>query len=273
MSDTLTSNGSAATLAAAFVHARLKAAPLEAYPGPIPAALADAYAVQDAAIDLWPDEVAGWKIGLIMPHMREMYGEARIAGPIFRKQVRFAQAGTLVELPVFAGGFAAVEAEFVLRIGKDAPPGRTQWTPEDAADHADAMYIGVESAGSPLAAINDLGPAVTASDFGNNAGLVIGAAVENWRSTPWPLLTTETFIDGVLVGRGSAAAVPDGPFAALAFILENAARRGRPLRAGYWISTGATTGVHIIKPGQSARCDFGAFGAVECRAVEAGAIA
>ncbi|MGE0045785.1 MAG: hypothetical protein AB7T08_08500, partial [Hyphomonadaceae bacterium] len=116
---------------------------------------------------------------------------------------------------------------------------------------------------------SDLGPAVTVSDFGNNAGLVLGGEIKNWRAIPWPLLTTESFVDGASVGRGSAAIVPGGPFAALAFIFAHAASRGRPVRRGQLISTGATTGVHLIEAGQTARCDFAAYGEILCRAVEA----
>jgi len=54
-------------------------------------------------------------------------------------------------LPVFEGGFAAVEAEFVFRLASDAPSDKVQWTPEEASRIAAAMHIGIETAGSPLA--------------------------------------------------------------------------------------------------------------------------
>jgi 2-keto-4-pentenoate hydratase len=230
--------------------------------------LAEAYAVQDAAISMWPDDVAGWKIGLVAPEHRAAFGAERISGPIFRSQVRFA-GGEAIDLPVYAGGFAAVEAEFVLRMGADAPAGARAWRAEEAAELVDAIHVGVECASSPLALINDLGPAVTASDFGNNAGLIVGAEIADWRERPWPSLTAATFIDGALVGSGAASLVPGGPFAALSFILEHCASRGRPVRAGQWISTGATTGVHVIQPGQSAHVDFGVHGQIRCRMVKA----
>lgn len=266
MPHTLTSPSAAA---AQFVDARLRAAALDGYPGPTPADLATAYAVQDAAIALWPDEVAGWKIGLIAQEHRAAYGQDRIAGPIFQKQTQIAR-GDSIELPVFTGGFAAVEAEFVIVVGRDQPVRETPWTEEDVAPYAGAMHVGVELAGSPLSAINDLGPAVTASDFGNNAGLVIGPEVKNWRTTPLSDLVAETSIDGTVVGTGSAALIPGGPLAALAFIFGHCARRGKLLRKGQYISTGATTGVHRIEAGQTARLAFGGYGQVICRTVAAG---
>lgn len=255
--------------AAEFVDARLNAKALDIYPGAVPADLAAAYATQDTAIELWPDEIAGWKIGLIAPEHRAAFGNERIAGPIFKKQIQTASDGKIVDLPVFRGGFAAVEAEFILAIGRDTPAEPRTWTAQEAADYAGAMYVGIELAGSPFKAINDLGPAVTASDFGNNAGLVIGPEIKNWREIPLEQLTTETSIGGARVGVGSAAMVPGGPLAALAFILEHCARRGKRLHKGQLISTGATTGVHQIEAGQIARVDFGAHGVLSCRAVAA----
>lgn len=266
MNDGADAGATASRLASRFVAARREARSLPAYPGSAPTTLAEAYAVQDAAIDLWPDEIAGWKIGLIPPGQREIYGAARIAGPIFRADVQEYQVDAIATLPVFSGGFGAVEAEFVFRMARDAPHGVTDWSHEDAVRLVDALFIGVENAGSPLATINDLGAAVTASDFGNNAGLIIGAEVADWRQRDLATLTAETFIDGQTAGSGDAARIPGTPIAALTFILGHAAARGRPLRAGQFVSTGAVTGVHQISAGQSAEASFGAFGIIRCRA-------
>jgi 2-keto-4-pentenoate hydratase len=61
--------------------------------------------------------------------------------------------------------------------------------------------------------------------------------------------------------------VSGGPLAALAFALRCNARRGRPLRAGELVSTGAATGVHAITAGQSAEAIFAGLGSLRCVAV------
>lgn len=269
MNDGADAVATATGLAGRLVTARREARSLPEYPGSLPETLAEAYAIQDAAIDLWPDKIAGWKIGLIQPGQRDTFGAERIAGPIFRTDVQHVGKDAVATLPVFTGGFGAVEAEFVFRMARDAPHGVTAWSPQEAVSLVDALFIGVENAGSPLAAINDLGAAVTASDFGNNAGLVVGAEVADWRRHDFAALTAETFIDGRAVGSGDAARIPGTPLAALTFILAHTAARGRPLRAGQYISTGAVTGVHPIAAGQSAEATFGVHGAIRCRAVTA----
>lgn len=261
--------GDAHETARHFVEARRAAQSLPDFPGAVPCDLDEAYACQDEAIALWPDEIAGWKIGRITSPWLERYGEERVVGPIFRGAIRPARAAAIVDFPVFAGGFAAVEAEFVLRLGRSAGAGKTGWTAEEAAALVDAMHIGIETAGSPLATINALGPAVVAADFGNNAGLIVGPAIDDWRSRDLASLTTETFIDGRSVGKGGAAVLPGGPLGALAFLLARNARRARPLRAGDLVATGATTGIHDIRAGSLARIEFHGHGMIECRAIPA----
>jgi 2-keto-4-pentenoate hydratase len=256
----------AKTIAKRFVAARQTGEPLAGFPGILPPDLAAAYACQDSAIELVPDAIAGWKVGLIGKDAAAVFQQDRLAGPIFSSTVRQAKPGQQVRFPVFRGGFAAVEAEFLLRLGDDAPVDRTSWTRADARELVAEVHVGVETAGSPLAAINELGPVAIVSDFGNNAGLIVGPVLPNWRAAPVERWQCETFVDGMAVGRGHAGVPPGGPFESLRFLLELCARRSRPLKAGAWVSTGAITGVHQVVAGQSARVSFGDAGEILCRA-------
>jgi len=262
---------SSRAIAEAFVAARRAAAALLNYPGEVPETLDTAYAIQDAAIGLWGEEIAGWKIGRIPPSDAARLGGDRLAGPAFRSLVWLARENATHAFPVFARGFAAVEAEFVYRIGANAPVGKAEWTMDEALTLVDALHIGVELAGSPLATINALGPTVVISDFGNNHGLIVGPEITDWRGRADCELISETLIDGVSVGRGSAANVLGGPLASLAFVAANAARRDRPLKAGQFITTGATTGIHPIAIGQDALVKFGEHGEIRCVAEKAAA--
>jgi len=247
-----------------FVSARLQAAALPGFPGTLPADLDAAYLIQDAAIDIFPDEVAGWKIGGIPPALREVLGAKTLGGPVFRKDVRYAAPGGTVEYGVYAGGFAAVEAEYMFEIGEDAPAGKTSYSTADAVSLVKRMVCGVETAGSPLATINVVGPLAVVSDFGNNNGVIVGPEVPNWRDRVLSELTCETFINGKSVGTGTAANVAGGPVEPLRFVAELCARRGRPLKAGMIITTGAITGIHDVLPGEVARVEFKGLGAVQC---------
>lgn len=241
-------------IAQCFVAARLGAISLPDYPGTIPGTLADAYDIQDKARGLWPTKVAGWKIGMVPPAHRERLGAMRLAGPVFDGNI-WPYAGDSIALPVIVGGFAAVEGEFVVRLGTDMPA-------TGAGDEAEALsligsiHAGIELAGSPLATINDLGPTVVVSDFGNNAGLIVGPEIVGWRDAAAESLTVETRIDGELVGTGSFAGIPGTPVAAVAFLINHCRARGIELPAGTLITTGAVTGIHKIALGQASMVSF-----------------
>jgi 2-keto-4-pentenoate hydratase len=258
-----------ADVARRLVSARLAAEALPAYPGPLPVSLDEAYARQDAAIALWPDRVVGWKVGKIPDKWIDVLGEERLVGPIFAGNVQSQAHGQCLPIAVIDGGFAAVEAEYIFVMGRDAPADRVDWTEADAADWVSELRLGIEFAGSPLASINVLGPAVVVSDFGNNAGLLLGPVVADWRHRSNESLSCDTYVADQRVGSGGAAFISGGPLAALVFALNRCARRGRPLRAGDLISTGASTGIHDIRIGETARVEFAGGVTLHCIAERA----
>lgn len=249
-----------AQIASRFVDARRTATVLTDYPGTIPDDLADAYAVQDAAIALREGEIVGWKVGRINPPIGQV---DRLAGPIFAS-TRVSSGAAPVAMPVFAGGFAAAEAEFLLRIGTAPDPAKRSYSLEEATALIDAVHVGIEIASSPFGGINDHGAGVTISDFGNNNGLVIGPAIANWSSAnllDWPV---ELTINGELIGAGMAVTMLDGPFGAARFLFALMAERGISLTPGQWISSGAVTGVHRVAVGDVVQARFDAHYSVSC---------
>ena len=249
-----------ARIARSFVDARRDGTALADYPGDMPRGLADAYAVQDAAIGLSPEPIAGWKVGRINPPLGNI---DRLAGPIFADHV-FAADGAELAMPVFADGFAAAEAEFLLRIAAMPDPAKTGYSMAEAIALIDAVHIGIEIASSPFPGINDHGPTVTISDFGNNNGLIVGVGIDGWRDADlndWPV---ELWIDGARAGAATTATMLDGPFGAARFLFELMAQRGIELAAGQWISTGAVTGVHPVSPGNRIEARFDGRLSVEC---------
>ncbi|MES2449605.1 MAG: 2-keto-4-pentenoate hydratase [Pseudomonadota bacterium] len=257
------------SIAERFVTARQDARALDAYPGAVPQSLDEAYAIQTQAIALHGGTVGGWKIGRINPPGDTHWQANRLAGPIFTDQIVEAPAGTLVGMPVITAGFAAAEAEFLVRIGAAAEPGKEEWSLAEVRALADRVAIGIEIASSPLPAINDLGAAVTASDFGNNYGLLVGPDLPDWAMTDLDMMPVTLSINGMPTGAGTTATMLDGPWGAVRFIAGHAARRGMPLMPGQWISTGAITGVHRVAAGDRIETIFGGTLPLGCTIVAA----
>lgn len=256
-------------IALAFVEARRRCRALDDFPGPLPDDLQNAYRCQDSAIELWTDEPGGWKVGRIPPAVESRFGVDRLAGPIFQKTIYRVEAGEAMPMPIFRGGFAAIEAEFVVVIDKDAPADRHNWSLDEAAQMIGDLRIGLEIASSPLATINILGPTAVVADFGNNNGLIIGPSIRDWRTRELASMGCETFVDGKSVGTGGAWTLTGGYVRSVQFMLEVAARRGHPMRAGQVIATGQTNGIHDVVEGQTGRIVFGEDGELTCTLVAA----
>ncbi|HYE28417.1 MAG TPA: 2-keto-4-pentenoate hydratase [Allosphingosinicella sp.] len=252
-----------AAIAGRFLAARRQAGGLDGYPGDLPETLDRAYAVQDAAIAAWRKPVLGWKVGRINPPLAERLGSDRLTGPIFAVQMAGA-SGEGPAMPVFAQGFAAGEAEFLLRIGRAPAPGQVRFTLDEAAALIESVHVGIEIASSPLGSINQLGPIAVVSDFGNNNGLVVGPEIPHWRSSGFEDWLVTTLIDGVEAGSGRASAFPDGAIGAARFLFELMAKRGIALAPGQWISSGAVGGVHDARAGQRVQARFADLYTVAC---------
>lgn len=255
-------------IAAALVDARRRAQALPDYPGPLPTSLRDGYAIQDAGMERHGGRVAGWKVGRIWPPLDKRFGSDRLAGPIFARNVINADASSNPAMPVFAGGFGAVEAEFIFCLGR-LPSNQARFSLVETAALVASVHVGIEIASSPLAAINDLGPPIIVSDFGNNNGLIIGPAIAGWQDAAidsWPIAVA---IDDITVGTGVSGDFPDGTLGSIRFLLELLAARSIPVPEGTLVSTGAITGVHNIAAGQSASIDFGGRAALRCQIIRA----
>ena len=102
-------------IANAFVEARRNGTAIARYPGVRPTDLASAYEIQDCALSQWNREIGGWKVGRINPPADAQLGANRLVGPAFSDLIRYADNAP-GRFQVFDDGFAAAEAEFMLRI-------------------------------------------------------------------------------------------------------------------------------------------------------------
>ncbi|WP_428684720.1 2-keto-4-pentenoate hydratase [Sphingopyxis sp.] len=234
-------------IAKAFLSARAKKTPLTLYPGAMPATMGEAYAIQDAAIGFDGRTVGGWKVGRIPAELVDRYLDNRLAGPIFTDEIFDGSAGERPAMPVYADGFAAAEAEVLLRLGD---VGTRDHDIETVKDCITEVRTGIEIASSPFREINRHGPAVTASDYGNNKGLILGPAIPDWRTADLIRMPVEFFIDDASVGAATMETMLDGPFGSALFLIRVLRARGIAIPAGTWVSTGAITGIHEIRPGQ-----------------------
>ena len=156
-------------------------------------------------------------------------------------------------MPVYADGFAAAEAEVLLCLGD---VGERDHDILSVRDCITEVRTGIEIASSPFPDINRHGPAVTASDYGNNKGLVLGPPIPDWRGRDLIAMPVEMAIDGLSVGAATMETMLYGPFGSALFLIRTLRARGIAIAPGTWVSAGAITGVHEIAVGQRAEALF-----------------
>ncbi|MEM9401322.1 MAG: hypothetical protein AAGA44_02405 [Pseudomonadota bacterium] len=252
------SSTSADGISIRLVNARLKASPLDEFPGELPQTLREAYDIQSLSINRWPDAVSGWKVGGVPDAFREQYAAERLSGPIFASATRSVSEGGETGMSVFDGGFAAIEAEFVIRTAASIEPGDVI-SGASLEEYIASVHIGAEIASSPIADINRIGPGCIVPDFGNNAGLVVGPAVRDWQVRRSEAVTVTVHVDGLLAGQSNSA-MDDSVLTAFRFLVDLCAERQQTLPEGTLVSCGALSGIHELRAGATATVTFEGIG-------------
>lgn len=242
-----------------LVKARLDACVLDEYPGQLPTSLEQAYKVQAASVARWPDEVVGWKVARLPADDRDRFAQERLAGPVYRSAVQSVDAQSQTVAHIYADGFAAIEAEIVLELGRDVPSD-FEGCNEDLAKIVAKAYCGAEIASSPMPFVIELGATSIISDMGVNAGVVLGPEIADFPSLSADALEVSVSVDGRVVGEANPGAITGAPFDALLFLVKHCGAHGIKLPKGTLVSTGMITGVHDVSVGCSARVDFGTAG-------------
>jgi 2-keto-4-pentenoate hydratase len=253
-----------ATISERLLEARKAALALPAFPGQLPSDTQTAYTIQYRSISSWPDVVSGWKVGGVSPVFREQFLANRLAGPIFKSQTINALNSEAVNVTVFEDGFAAVEAEFVIRTAMPLSPNEPAKTIEELKNCVASIHVGVEIASSPLADINELGPGAIISDFGNNAGLIVGPQIVGWCERASDDIDISVAINGVEAGA-TRTSIEDDAFAAFEFLSALSSARGIELPAGTLVTCGALSGIHDVEIGDQATVMFEGIGTLDVK--------
>ncbi len=239
---------------------------------PLPAELAprdvaDAYAIQGEYVGMRAKAlgtVAGYKIALTTPAMRELVGLSdsiagdMLAGSILRSPARV-RAADYVRL--------LVEFEIAVQLAEDLPAVGAPYTRERVAQAVGAVMPALELADDRNADYKEL-PAnslMLIADNAWNEGAVLGSAVREWAKIDLAALRGVATVNGKPVGKGSGRDVMGHPFEAVAWMANNLAGRGLGLWRSDVVITGSLIKSHFPKAGDAVRFEAGALGAVELR--------
>jgi 2-keto-4-pentenoate hydratase len=252
---------SAARLVAARRHVE---ALTELEPDLRPTTMDDAYRIQARVRELWcretGDTVVGWKIGATAAAIQAKFGVAApFAGPFFASTL--AHGVGRFEAAKFQ--HHAIESEFAFRLGRTLPSSAKPYSRAEIVDAVDALVPAIEVV-SPRFTDLLFGRAPTAvADCALNGAFVLGAPHLNWRDIDLPAFPVTLRVNDAVVATGTGAAVLGDPVTSLVWAIHHLSERGIAVEAGQIISTGTTTGIVHLRPGDQATADFGTLGTVQ----------
>ncbi|WP_326836973.1 fumarylacetoacetate hydrolase family protein [Amycolatopsis rhabdoformis] len=206
-----------------------------------------AYAVQAAVLErkltALDRRVAGRKIGLTSAAVQKQFGVFRPDFGVLLDDMVF---GDRVELPLDTFLQPRVEGEVAFVLGTDLPAGSTL---VDVLRATEFVLPAIEIVDSRIAGW-DITITDTVADNASSGAVVLGTTPKKLTDVDLPALGMSLEHAGEPISTGVGAACLGAPANAVAWLADEVARRGAPLRAGEVVLAGAWGPmITVDKPG------------------------
>lgn len=159
---------------------------------------------------------------------------------------------------------AGAECEIAVRLANDFPCSGAPHDPSSVVSAVGACMAAIEVVDDRYQDYRSLDtPTLIADDF-FNAACVLGTPVENWRELDLARVTGRMTINGSEVGTGCGDDILGHPMAALAWLANGLAGRGRTLRAGEFVLLGSVVETKWVEAGDLVEIEIEGFGRASC---------
>jgi 2-keto-4-pentenoate hydratase len=243
----------------ALREARLSGEKLASYPGPAPATMAEAFAIQSAVRASIGWSHAGWKIGCTSEKAQKaLHTDGPFPGPVYRE--RLFPSGSHVE--TLASNSRTTEPEIAFTLARDLPARDRPWSVDEALDAVATVHPSIEIVNPRLPkGFNDVVEWYVA-DGGLSHALVLGPGVKPLKRADYARITNRISINGEKRYEGLGANALGGPELALTWLANDLAAKGLFLRAGDVVTTGVITAVFETGIGDHVEADYDVIGNV-----------
>jgi 2-keto-4-pentenoate hydratase len=226
-----------------------------------PAAISDAYDIQDKYVALLAREqggAIGYKVGLTSAPMQAFCRiDHPIAGVVLGRRVH--RSGARVRRSDF--GRLGLEFEIAVRIKSDLPVKSGPWTAEMIAPDIDGVCAAIELVDDRSADYASLDVRSLVADNSWNGGIVLSEF-----ATTWPDLESvlgRATKERVAIGEGHGRDILGHPFNSVAWLATQLASRGVGLKAGQVVMTGSVMKTVFPEEAASYRFELEHIGFVE----------
>lgn len=248
-------------LAKQLWRARLSGETVDAGNVALPVTLDEAYSIQREVIALSGQPIVGFKIGSTSIEAQRLLGTTEPgSSPLLAGFVH----GSPARIPVSAAHAPAVEGEFAFKLGADLPARAAPYSRDEVMAAVAAIAGAIEIVGTRFAGgLGGKGRLLTTADGGVNIAIAVAGWRTDWRTFDLPQHMVTMSVNGMTMGAGPGSRALGDPMNVLVWLVNQQSQRGRGMHAGEIVSTGTCTGLDSVRPGDTARADFGTLGAVE----------
>jgi 2-keto-4-pentenoate hydratase len=212
-----------------------------------PRTIDEAYAAQDALVDLWQateGPVAGLKIATTTKVMQALMGiDHPCGGLIYARRIHASPA--TIDRTRFV--HLVIECELAVRIAHDLPLREKPYERADVRAAIATVMPAYELIEDRNAVYKETRAPSLIADNAWNGGIVLGPETKVPATRELNGLTGRLLANGVEKGSGKT----DDPMGALAWIANLGAKRSWPLRAGMVVITGSVIPTLPIKPDET----------------------
>jgi 2-keto-4-pentenoate hydratase len=246
--------------ASIFIDAGRERNWIAAIPGALqPQTIEEAYAVQDAIVEMSGRTACGWKVGCTSRQTQTLLGaDQPIAGRVFKDRMHKCPAvlaGIRDDMPL-------VEAEFAFTFATDLPREGAPFDRETVLAAVGQLLPAFELVESRLENWSAPKLLEVIADNASHGALALGDAIEHWRELNLPEVGVTLRVGEQIIAEGKGDRVLGNPVEALVWLANFAARRGLDVRAGEVVTTGTCIGAPTVPLGVPIVADFAGLGSI-----------
>lgn len=155
-----------------------------------------------------------------------------------------------------------VECELAVRLESGLRAADAPFERADVEQAVGAVMAAIEVVDDRYTDWRSLDAATLAADDFFGAACVLGEEAADWRETDLAVASARMTVNGVETGSGSGANILGDPLAALVWLANRSAARGRSLQAGTFVLLGSLVQTHWVDPGDIVEVENSPFGTV-----------
>ena len=232
---------------------------LKHYPGPAPASMAEAFAIQSAVRRSIGWKQAGWKIGCTSERAQKaLKTDGPFPGPLYKEQLFSSGA----HVKTLASNSRTTEPEVAFTMARDLPSRGKPWTVDEVLDAVATVHPAIEIVNPRLPKGFDDVVEWYVADGGLNHALVLGPGTKTPNRSDLAKITNRVSVNGVSRYSGIASNALGGPELALTWIANDLIGKGLFLRSGDVVTTGVITEVFNTELGDFVEATYDLIGKV-----------